>query len=348
MIREKAVLASLAIFMLCSTTSALGSSMFPADEQKLVVEREKRLLQMAGSKLDGLSKLVQEDIAVLEHERDTITPAEPSRREEDLTELLNWHYRHAEFLSDEEDAISTLMADLSTPGAPPENLDVFNTMGDKERGFAMEMAGKAEQYISERNSLTALMQHRQRLLARCLELKEKLVRVAGKDGEAARSDRDQEEERLLRKQLDLLQTELRNLPDVDEATITHYTALVEFCQWQKEWLSLEIEVYDTLGSIAALVPAGDARDYGAIIHAHERLVKTFESQIVRLKRMSDEIDRKRTKGIAAGSFLQAQRSRELNEMFDRLKDRLDGKIKELRVSVGASEAEVAELRSAQR
>ncbi|HJV65253.1 MAG TPA: hypothetical protein VJ550_05945 [Geomonas sp.] len=349
MIRKKPSLAALTMMVLFSVTSAQGADWFPADAQKIAVEREKRLLQLAGDKLASSTRLVQEDIAVLERDRDALTPAEPPRREEELSDLLDWQYRHAEFFSDQENTVTDLMTDLSAPGAPPEPLLVFDSMADKERGFAVEMVKKVERYAAERDRVAELLERRQRLIGQAADLKEKLLRRFPNDGEGTRPERDQEEERRLKLELKLVQAELSSLPpELDEAMRRHYVALVEYCQWQKDWLQLEVDAYDALGSVAALAPSSDQRDYPSLLNAHKRLARTFESQVVRLKRMEEEIDRKRTRVVVAGSFQEAQRSRFLNEMFDRLKERIDNRIRELKVNAGASEAEMAQLRSAER
>ncbi|KAF0215770.1 MAG: hypothetical protein FD174_4016 [Geobacteraceae bacterium] len=76
--------------------------------------------------------------------------------------------------------------------------------------------------------------------------------------------------------------------------------------------------------------------------------RVFESDINRLSRRMDELDRKRSRVTPAGSLKEVERSRELADFYERLQGRYSNEAGRLRVEIGAYEAELAEVLSEKR
>src|SRR6266540_2522496 len=144
----------------------------------VVVEREKRFLQRALDDLVVSRKLAEEDISGLERQKAALTPLEPSRREDDLSDLLDWYYRYYDWLMGEEGEAESELVHLSAPGAIAEmRVGRFGEMADKGTELARELNEKVKGYGAERKRLAAILDRRRLLQAQFSELEAQLARL---------------------------------------------------------------------------------------------------------------------------------------------------------------------------
>lgn len=315
------------------------------------VEREKRFLQRVLDDLRGSRRLAEEDIGELERQRDAITLLESPRREEDFQDLLDWYYRYLDWLMEQEDEIDGELARLS---AGPVSFEEFRAgrygaMAKRTEELAEELREKVRGYGTEEKRLAGILDRRRLLQAQFTDLEEQLALIEKRPVETRRplSDEDRMAVKRLRLEVRVVQTELLSLPAIDEDILKHYAVMIERGRWEGDWLALKAEEYEALQEVALLLPRAAPRDANAIAEAYRRLIRTYERGVGRLGRMIDELDRKRSRVSPAGTLREMDRSRELADLYQRLRDRYDDRIRQLKVQIGASQAELAELLSGQ-
>lgn len=311
--------------------------------RELVVERERRLLQRTLDDLRLERKLAEGDIGELERQTDAITLLESPRREEDFRDLLDWYYRYLDWLGAQEDEFDWELAELSaSPSADGEPwAGRFGAMAEKERELTEELREKVREYSAEQKRLAGIIDRRLLLQALFADLGERLALLEKRlsDRQRPPSEKEKEEAARLRIEVRVVQGELLSLPDLDEDILKHYAVMIERARWQGDWLALKGEEYEALRAVAAMLP----RDGAAVADAYRRVIRTWEVGIRRLGRMIDELDRKRSRISPAGTLRAMDRSRELAGLYDGLQGRFDDRIRQLKVLIGAYEAELAEI-----
>jgi hypothetical protein len=327
---------------------AAADSFAAGDSIRVEVEREKRFTQRALEDLVAFRNFAEEDISQLERQLSAITPLEPSRRDQDISDLVDWYYRYYDWLTGEEEAAESDLARLSAPGALPGMGELhFKSMADKVTELSRQLDEKVKGYQAEGNRLAAILDRRRLLQAQFSDLEAQLAWLARGESEKSRRPHKKvvKDERQLRAEIRVVQTELLSLPDVDEDILKHFVVLSEQGRWEGEWLALSVEEYDALHEVALILPDGDIGD---MVKACRRLIRTYNRGLGRLTRMGGELDRKYSRLSPAGTIREMDRSRDLNDLYDRLRQRYNDRKEELKVRIGAWEAEVAELKSLQR
>lgn len=316
-----------------------------AGGKERTLERERRFLQRTLDDLRLERKLAEGDIGELERQTDAITLLESPRREEDFRDLLDWYYRYLDWLGEQEDEFDWELTELSA--SPPAGGEQWarrlGAMAEKERELAEELGEKVRGYSAEQNRLAGIIDRRRLLQAQFADLGERLALLGKRLSDRQRPPSEMEKEEAARLRIDVrvVQSELLSLPDLDEDILKHYAVMIERARWEGDWLALKGEEYEALRSVAALLP----REGAAVAEAYRRLIRTCEGGIRRLGRMIDEIDRKRSRLSPAGTLRAMDRSRELAGLYDRLQGRFDDRIRQLKVQIGAYEAELAEIAS---
>jgi len=332
------------VVLLCLLASSFApaSPVLAADHYlpgsgRKAVEREKRFLQLAVDDFAAARRIAEEDIGDLERQRAAITPLEPVRREEDLSDLLDWYYRYSDWIAGEHDQAEGELGLLLSPRAGEEpQIGSFAQGGAAEKELARELAEKVKGYRGEQKRLADTLEQRRLLQLQSSELEAKLALLSGREG-------DREEQRRLQEKIRVVRAQLSALPDIDENILRHYSVLIEHGSWQSEWLVLEIAEYDALQSVASLIASRDSVDIAALEESYQRLNRTYADEVLRLTRMRDQIDRIRSRMSPAGTLREADRSKDLMNLYDRLQQRFDRGIRELKVRSGACEAELAAL-----
>jgi hypothetical protein len=315
-----------------------------AGRNRVVLEREKRFLQQALEETEASRKLAQEDVGELERRVDAINLLQPGRADA-LQDLLDWNSRYGAWMAAERDEIDAELARLSVSGAlPEERVGRFDEMAATARELAQELGGKVAGYLAEEKKLADIFERRRQLQSQVNDLESH--RLSIRDAEQVRplSDKERREEERLRRKIRQLQSELATLPNIETDLLLHYAVLAEQGRWEGEWLNLTVEEYQSLGDAAALLPDVTPRDAGPLAQAYQRIIRTYRGEISRLTRMSDQLDRKLSRVVPAGTLGELERSRDLTDLYDRLRQRCDRRIRDLKVQIGAWEAELSELR----
>lgn len=329
----------------------LAASDGPVAGKARAVEREKRFLQRVLDDLRNTRKLAEEDIGELERQTDAITILESPRREEDFQNLLGWYYRYLDWLLEQEDEIDGELARLSAGSVSFGEFRAgrYGAMAKRTEELAEELNEKVRGYDAEGKRLAGILDRRRLLRAQFSELEEQLALIDKRHAETRRplSDEEMMVAKRLRLEVRVVQTELFSLPDIDEDILKHYAVMIERGRWEGDRLALKADEYEALGEVAALLPRAASRDAEIITEAYRRLIRTYERGIGRLGRMMDELDRKSSRVSPAGTLREMDRSRELADFYQRLRERYDERIRQLKVQIGACQAELAELLAGQ-
>jgi hypothetical protein len=338
----------LCLAVILSLPSAARADSAAGGAERAAVERQKRFMQRALDDLAAYRQSAEEDIGELERQRSAIALLEPSQRERDLDDVLDWYYRYYDWLTGEEEAAEGDLARLSAPGADAGmGVGNFREMADKAALLAKELNERVKGYTADRDRLAVVLDRRRQLQDQFRELEADLARLGRGESESLRSEkgrkRGKRDAAQIRADIRVVQTELLTLPDIDEDILKHYTVLIEQGEWEGKWLTLAMEEYDALGEVAALLPG----DVDQLVPAYRRLIRAYNKGIRRLAAMGSELDRKGSRLSAAGTIREMDRTRDLTDLYDRLRHRFDRRRQALKVQVGACEAELAEIRSLQ-
>ncbi|GFO69523.1 hypothetical protein GMLC_31020 [Geomonas limicola] len=273
---------------------------------------------------------------------------EPDRGEA-LRDLLDWTTRYLDFITGEEALIQEDYARVSARGAKKElQVGYFMELAATTESMAQELRDRVAGFEAVRKQL-ALNVERQRVLqAEIFDLRSRLGWLRSRDNDPGRPREERRNEARLERKIGSLQSELATLPNVDPEVLQYYTVLVEQGRWQGEWLALKVEEYRALRALAESVPYGEPRDLEELGQAYRRLSRTYQGEISRLNRRIDELDRKREAVNPSGTPGELDRARNLIDLYERLHQRYDRRVRELKGLVGACDAELSELHSLQR
>lgn len=328
-----------------------GSRRGDTAEEERSRESEKRFIIRTLDDLKGSLSLAEEEIKELGKEIDAITPLESFQREKDFTNLLDWYHDYDDWLTRE---IGDFEDDLALLSAGPAQGDGrwkrrYNDMLKKQDALAGELEKKVKRFDAEEKRLAGIIERRRELRERFGDLEDRLARIEERLGELPastpeRRDSERKAEKF-RAEIRVVQNELLSLPLVDEDLLKHYAVLVERGRGEIDWLSLKRDEYEAIRDLAAVTGRASRRNVAAIEAAYRQALRVFESEINRLSRKMDELDRKRSRVTPAGSLKELARSRELVDFYERLQGRYDKESRRLRVLIGACDAELAEVLS---
>jgi len=312
-------------------------------------ESEKRFIIRTLDDLKGSLSLAEEEIKELEKVIDAITLLESSQREKVSTNLLDWYHDYDDWLRRETGDFEDDLAFLSASPAQGDGRwkGRYNGMLKKQEALAGELEKRVKRFDAEEKRLAGIMERRRELRERFDDLEGHLARIEERLGELSastpeRRDRERKAEKF-RAEIRVVQNELLSLPLVDEDLLKHYAVLVERGRGEIDWLSLKRDEYEAMRDLAVVTGRAPRRNIATIEAAYRQAVRVFESEISRLSRKIDELDRKRSRVTPAGSLKELARSRELGDFYERLQGRYDKESRRLRVLIGACEAELAEV-----
>jgi hypothetical protein len=318
------------------------------DALRVEVERHKRFAERTLGDLVAFRQFAEEDISELERQRAAIALLEAPQREDDLNDLLDWYYRYYDWLMGEEEAAEAELARLSAPGAVPDMSEGhFKAMADKVSALSQQLNETVKGFVDRGNRLAAIIDRRRLLQEQFNDLEAQLARLGRGEPEQQRRPprKGRRDASQLQADIRIVQTELLSLPDIDEDILKHFAVLIEQGKWEVEWLDLLVQEYDALHDVAALLPADDM---DATAQGYRRLIRSYNRMIGRFARLSGELERKDSRLSPAGTIREMERTRDLIDLYDRLRYRFDRRTEQLKVRVGAWEAEMAELDSRRR
>jgi hypothetical protein len=311
-------------------------------------ERLKRFLQRTLDDLKESQALAEEDISELEKQVEAITPLESSQREADFQSLMDWYYGYLGWLKEQIEEFDDDLTQFSssTLSDNEEWGTRFEEMINMQKGLNRDLQGKVKQFSAEEKRLAGILERRHLLQSQFNDLQDRLARIEKKaDREHPLSEKEKEKTDRIRIDVNVVQTELLSLPQVDEDLLKHYAVMVERGKWGNEWLALKIEEYEALHGVAALLSHYPSRSSTEFESAFRRVTRMYEGGISRLNRKIDELDRRQSRVTPAGSLREMDRSRELTDFYDRLRIRYNDRISRVKIQIGAYESESAEVRS---
>jgi hypothetical protein len=218
-------------------------------------------------------------------------------------------------------------------------------MIEKQLELEGQLEKRIKRYDAEEKRLAGIIDRRRLLQERFNDLEYRLARIEERirdfQGPAAERRDSERKAKKLRTDIRVVQNELVFLPLVDEDLLKHYAVLVERGEAELDWLALKRDEYGALRDAATVVGLTPRRDAPVMEAAYRRLIRLAESGIKRLSRKSDELARKRSRGMPAGSLKEVERSRELADFYERLQGRYHDETRRLRLLIGAYEADLA-------
>jgi hypothetical protein len=316
-------------------------------EKEKAGERVRHFIGRTLDDLNGSLSLADDEIQQLEKETDAIAFLESPRREKDFTDLLGWYHDYTDWLRGEigdlEDELALFSAD---PGQEWGHWHGrYEAMIEKQLELEGQLEKRIKRYDAEEKRLAGIIDRRRLLQERFNDLEYRLARIEERirdfQGPAAERRDSERKAKKLRTDIRVVQNELVFLPLVDEDLLKHYAVLVERGEAELDWLALKRDEYEALRDAAAAVGLTPRRDAPVMEAAYRRLIRLAESGIKRLSRKSDELARKRSRGMPAGSLKEVERSRELADFYERLQGRYHDETRRLRLLIGAYEADLA-------
>ncbi len=338
------------VFCSPATAAAGNPSAGRAAEREKRVERVRRFLQRTIDDLNDTQKLASEDIDELEKQVDAITLLESSQREADFQGLLDWYNSYLDWLREQSAEFEADLARLSAARLQESQQmgERFGEIVNVQKNMEKDMGDRVARFTAEEKRLAGILERRRLLQAEFNDLSERLARIERKaaDQNKPLSEKEKATAERLRADVTVVQTEFLSLPQVDEDLLKHYAVMTERARWASEWLGLKIDECQALRDVAGLLPRDAVRFATDIQAAYERTKRMYERQISRINRKTEELDRKRSRVSPAGTLREMDRSRELSDLYDRLRIRYNDRISRLKIQIGAYEAESADILSA--
>jgi hypothetical protein len=289
-----------------------------SDPVKKRIAREKQFLQRAVEELDKSHSYVQNTIRGLEKQLDALEMLEPARREIDLREFHDWYRDYANWLKENAAAFEAdLSRAYSSEPARRGWTDRYDEMAKGYSRLAKQLSGKVFLLEKTRDKMKARIQELQLILENHEILVEQEKQRKGQpDRDRTLNDREARFKVLSEEEARLLRSELRMLGEMPQ----HLEVLIELGRYELHWLSLKAADSETLNVVAkvigsdALVPIEDA---------YNGVIRTYDFDISSLKRMKEDIDRKRSGIVRTGTLATLERLEELSEYYGALKTRCD-------------------------
>ena len=314
-----------------------------SESVKKRVARERQFLYRAVEELNKSQEYVKDTMSGLEKQIDAIELLEPSRREKDLRDFLDWYQTYADWLKGNTDDFE---ADLSNayseePMRRP-GPDRYAGMTD---GYT-RLGSQLGEQIARLEKASDRIEHRIEGLKRELEYIDSAAfrEEKNRDKKQRQIERDRRDDDLYDRykyltDVDIIkmQQDLRNLGNQQK----HLAILIELGRMELRWLALKADDSAALSSVARAI-GGDAP--APIEDACSRLIKTYESDIVQLRRKVEDIDRMRARLAPTGTLRTLDRIEELSGYYERMKSRHEHHIAWLREQIGAYRADLTELR----
>jgi hypothetical protein len=311
-------------------------------------QRTERVRQYIEKTIDDLNythSRAREDMERLGRLVDAMTPLEPLKREYDIRMLLDWYHRYSDgnmdMLAEYKDRLEVLMV---YPGEGESLSILYAELAEKNRNFELELQGMIKKFDDELQHLFRIIERRQFLSDRLQILREQLSLVEDKSRqqlvkgkETLQSDIKLEQ---IKTEIRIVQTELVSLFDIKEELLKHYVVMIELGRDEAFWLDLKMGEYALLMDASRVIESSSSSKAPALAESYRRLIRGYESEIKKVNRRIEQLDRKRSRVSPAGSFRDLDRSRELAEFYLDRQQRYSDYINRLKVRIGNFEAEL--------
>jgi hypothetical protein len=276
-----------------------------SEAAKKVTARERQFLYRAVEELNKSQEYVTGTISGLEKQIDAIELLEPSRREKDLRDLLDWYQAYADWLKSNTDDFE---ADLSRAYSEEP---LRRTGPDRYAGMAIgytRVGAQLGEQIARLEKTNDRIEQRIEGLRRALEYIDSAAfrEERDRDKKQRQSDRDRRNDDLYEQykyltDVDIIkmQQELRSLGDQQK----HLSVLIELGRMELSWLALKADDSAALSIVARAINS----DAPALIEeASSRMIKTYESDIVSFRRKVEDVDRMRARIAPTGTLTATQ------------------------------------------
>ena len=312
------------------------------------VERVRRFYQRTLEDLNLSRQFTEEEIGELEKESDSILPLDSPQREADLLSLQDTYYSYLDWLKDRIEEFEGDMDQLSGNDLPGSDFleNSFEEMVTSLKEMEKVLKEKINRFDSEEKRIAGILERRRSLQLRFSDLEIRLERIE-KHLDDKQQDASKGENRAERVRTDLrvIQTELQSLPTVDESILKHYKLMTEWGKGEADWIALKIDEYSMLRQIAPLLPRDTIRFASELDKAIRMTVRSYENEITSVKRKIDGLERSRSEVTHVGTLRETERSRELDDFYQRAQLKYNDFMNRLKIRIGAWQAEEAEIKS---
>lgn len=313
------------------------------------MELVKRFIARAIDDLNDSLAMADDEGGEIEKDIDAITLLESQQREKDFRSLLDWYLEYGDWLkemiAEYEDDLQSFSSGAFT--ANEQWRKRCDVIARKFEELARQIGKKAEQYLAEEKRLAGVLDRRQQLRGRFDDLEARLARIEDqlRDLQSSVSEKRESERKAkkIRTEIRTVQDQLLALPQVDEDLLKHYLVLSERGDGERAWLGLKSDEYEALLELARVIDLDPRRDAAVIETSYRRMTRVLEGEINKLKRRGDELYRKRSRIVSAGTLREVDRSQELADYYERLRGRYEARIDRLRSLIGVYDADLAEI-----
>lgn len=305
-------------------------------------EREQRFLYRAVEDTNKSWEYVNDTSHELETQIDAIQLLEPVRREKDLRLILEWYRTYEDWLAENargfEDELSRSysrepagFSGTDRYGKTAEGYTLFGSQLGEHLAYFQKLSARTEAQIDGLKRALDYVTSAAFLEQRNRELKQRQYETRRNDDALYARYRDITDAEIARMQL-----ELKALDDLRN----HLAVLLELGRMESNWINLKANDSTALSTLARVV---NADSHAATADACTQIIKTYESDIAKLRRRAEDLDRLR-KGLSrSGSLQTLDRQEELSGYYEKMKYRYERHIGWLSEQISGYRADLVEL-----
>lgn len=320
---------------------------FAAETSGAAVERQERAAgrqeRFVGRVVDDLTydrKQVAGEVHHFDRELERVLPLESPERKDFYRRVGDRYREYGERVGEAAahvGEISVACRERETGCARPLGQALTKL---RERNAALEVRLQEVERTAEKEAdrIIRIIERRAAVREVLRDLQERLDALELRHREGERRD-DERERKRLRKEIELRQLDLLSLPEASEDLLRHYRVAAERLRGEMEWLEVKREEYEALAEAAGAL-GGAGRNLKEEAAALRTLTTFYEHAALRLQRKVDSLDRKESDLSPAGTLRELDRSRELSEAYDSLRERYGDQINRYRQRAGDYAAEL--------
>lgn len=300
----------------------------PPPAPSTIVDREEAQLarygRFVGRLLDDLTfdRLKIGEVTVfLDTELERVLPLEAVQRKEFYRTTGERYREYGDRISDAAAVVSEVAIDCREEdprcGKPLEQ--TFLKLRD--RNVALEASLKEVERKAEKEAdrIIRIIERRIALQDVLRDLHERLEFLEMRPRDSERRD-DERARARLKKEIELRRLDLLSLPEASEDLYRHFRVAVESVQGEIEWLEMKRDEYEALGA-AAVILTGTSVNSKEEVSALRTLAGFYERGGGRLQRKIDQLERKQSDLSPAGTLRELDRSREMGDAWESLRQR---------------------------
>lgn len=288
----------------------------PVVKDEALIMRQKNFLHRVIDDVDKSISYMVEDIENFESRIDSIVLLEPEERDNDLSSIKGSYESHLKWLVKMKEAFELDYESYFIDGVSKRDwIKRCTVMVENYESFQIKAIKGLANYEKKRERLVYYLNRQRFLMVETQSLRNEIAAL-----ERKRDLLPTEESRLksLRNKLWAYQVEMNALVSYKEEMYLHYLLLVEQLRDKRDWLSIKIEEYKVLSSLAMELDSGTV---DAFRLKYKELIGVYEKEIALLKRKIDVTGNKDWSVTPYGEIREIERFEELTDYYKLMKSR---------------------------